>query len=880
MKPFLRTFSLVLAAVVLAFGCMSLPTGAVGAVTADNAVVTTSDDLFAFPNGDFECGEIYGWSLYSADGSKSTLYKMIDADNTKAVTEEKHGGQYAMQVVRTDTGSDYLELRAELRNPVPGTAYAFTYYGKTTDSAKFHSDIFLRYLDDAGDPVTLFHIAHADAADYITATGVWEQRSYRFLVPESYGDHGDLSQLDTLYVDFRLVEYGAGTVYLDDVTVEESAEPTYGSNKIDSNFTSAGWRANGGAVTDAAEKKAPYTVYSQDFAQGLGYYTGNGKAFSLGIDPLNPANQTLRYTGKNAWDYEGQYSGSLFTAGEEYTLTFRYYAIDMKTATSPVTVQCGFSGTLTNILTISRVNSTEWTEISYTFTAGTIASSTRLFQVVNGGDGTCEVLFDDIRVTHLTTPYYEIEETYQQDFTKGLGYYTGNGPAFSLGTDPCNAANQVLRYTGKNAWDYEGQYSGGSFTAGQEYTLTFRYYAKSMTGAASSVVVQCGFSGKMENILIINRAKDDTGWIDVSYTFTAGAITNSTRLFQVVNGGDGKCEVFFDDIAVTRTVVYDEPVYTAGRYQTADGVWVLNTETGGEFYRDSLTMTPGHTYVIDYEVQTGGSYVTPYLMDRTNGNKRTDLNAYKVAENTDWTAVHIEYVCDGTDKAVDANGNIVYRLGFFRNSGGGTAAIRSIALRELVYPEVKTPALRDGSILPADSAMAEDARIFCGKITLKTTLGVPTGATYEGGSVNAAVSGLTAGKPYVLTYKVLTSYGDGNFAISGSIGDARWSLADFGQADGWLTVRVAFTASADGDATLTLANDNYVFYRDICLNRVYPYGDINGDDTVDIRDLVAYTAYLETEYRPATLAYADMDRNGTIDAADTALLRRALLHIE
>ena len=68
MKPFLRTFSLVLAAVVLAFGCMSLPTGAVGAVTADNAVVTTSDDLFAFPNGDFECGEIYGWSLYSADG--------------------------------------------------------------------------------------------------------------------------------------------------------------------------------------------------------------------------------------------------------------------------------------------------------------------------------------------------------------------------------------------------------------------------------------------------------------------------------------------------------------------------------------------------------------------------------------------------------------------------------------------------------------------------------------------------------------------------------------------------------------------------------------------------------------------------------------------
>ena len=732
MKKYFWALSLIKATALIMYSYIGGTADAAGAVTATNAEVKISNDLFDFPNGDFECGEMYGWTLYSSDGSSSTLSDMIDTNNTKVVSNEKHSGNYAFQAVRKDTGSNYLEFRAELRNPVPGTVYNFTYYGKTTGSAKFHSDIYLRYLNSSGDPVTLYHIANTSDEDYITATDNWEERTYSFNVLSSYGDYGDLSQYDTLYVDFRLVEYGAGTIYIDDVSVEESEVPTYGSNKIDTDFSNAGWKAAGAAVTNAEEKKSEYQVYCQDFTAGLGYFTGNGKAFSLGTDPDNSSNQVLRYTGKNAWDYEGQYSGSLFTTGEEYT-------------------------------------------------------------------------------------------------------------------------------------------------------MSFRYYAKSMTGANSPIVVQCGFSGSLVNILTINRAKDDTGWIDVSYTFTAGVITNSTRLFQVVNGGDGTCEVYFDDIKITHTKIYDTPVYSAGRYQDKNSVWVLHTDAGGEFYRDSLVMTPGHTYQISFDVKTESSYLTPYFMDRTNGNVRTDLNQYKVAENTDWTEVNFEYYCDGTDKSTNSNGDIVYRLGFFRNSSGGSVYVKNLILREIIYPDStdKETTLKDASVISADSSMAENAKIFSGKITFNASPGIPAGVTYEGGSVSATVLNVTAGKKYKLTYKVLTSYGDGNFEISGSFGDISWSVADFGQEDGWLTVEAVFTAQSSGDITLTLINGNYAFYRDICLNRVYEYGDMNGDDFVNIRDLVAYKKYLAdtSGFKPKTLVYSDMDKNDTIDAGDMTSLRKVLLGI-
>lgn len=189
--------------------------------------------------------------------------------------------------------------------------------------------------------------------------------------------------------------------------------------------------------------------------------------------------------------------------------------------------------------------------------------------------------------------------------------------------------------------------------------------------------------------------------------------------------------------------------------------------------------------------------------------------------------------------------------------------------------------MKDASVISADSSMAENAKIFSGKITFNASPGIPAGVTYEGGSVSATVLNVTAGKKYKLTYKVLTSYGDGNFEISGSFGDISWSVADFGQEDGWLTVEAVFTAQSSSDITLTLINGNYAFYRDICLNRVYEYGDMNGDDFVNIRDLVAYKKYLAdtSGFKPKTLVYSDMDKNDTIDAGDMTSLRKVLLGI-
>ena len=875
MKKILRALSMILSVNLVIGCCGGILASAAGMATTSNAAVTLSNEMFDFSNGDFECGEMYGWSMYPQSGGTEALQDMIDTENTKVVAEAKHSGKYGLRIVRKDSSAGYLELRAELRHPRPGIVYEFSYYGKTTEDAKVCSDIYLRYLNGS-DPVEVYHTAHTEEADYIQAGGDWEKRTYNFQVPESYGLFGSLSQYDTLYIDFRLLEYGKGTIYIDDVSVKESNELTYGGSKIDSNFSSGGWNANGksGAVASASEKKAAHEVYYKDFTDGLGCFTGNENAFSISEDPFNYVNKVLRYTGKDAWDSEGTYSGSLFTPGEEYTMTFRYYAKSMSKANGPVTVQCGFSGNPVDILTITNEkDNVGWNDVSYTFTAGTIDDSTRLFQVVNGGENKCEVFFDDIRITHMDTPYYETIVSYNNTFKDGLGYFSGNNRAFSLGTDPVDASNQVLRYTGKNAWDYEGAYSGSLFTPGEEYTMTFRYYALKMVEAKTPVTVQCGFSGELVNILTIRERKDNVGWIDVSYTFTAGTIINTTRLFQVVNGGEGTCEVFFDDIKVTHKKFYDEPLYGAGKYQDKNGTWVLHTNMGGEFFRNSLSMTPGHTYQISFDAKTEGSYLNTYLLDQTNGNKRMDFNAYNTLPDTDWRRVCIEYFCDGTGKNTNAEGNIVYRLGFFRNKDGGSVYIKNITLREIIYTEIKTATpLKDESLIPADSVLAEDAKLFVGNIS---------GTLYEGGDISVTVSNATADRKYLLTYRALTTYSGSNFEISGSFGDVTWTVADFGREDGWLTMNVEITAQNSGDVILKLANENGTYYRDISLTRVYEYGDMNGDEAVDIKDLVAYKKYLAkvSGYQAKTLVYSDIDRNNEIDGKDLEELRKVLLGI-
>ena len=56
-------------------------------------------------------------------------------------------------------------------------------------------------------------------------------------------------------------------------------------------------------------------------------------------------------------------------------------------------------------------------------------------------------------------------------------------------------------------------------------------------------------------------------------------------------------------------------------------------------------------------------------------------------------------------------------------------------------------------------------------------------------------------------------------------------------------------------------------------------GDVNGDDTVDVRDLVCLDAYLADPETGILAKNSDLDLNGCVDAEDLALLRKLLLGV-
>ena len=54
-------------------------------------------------------------------------------------------------------------------------------------------------------------------------------------------------------------------------------------------------------------------------------------------------------------------------------------------------------------------------------------------------------------------------------------------------------------------------------------------------------------------------------------------------------------------------------------------------------------------------------------------------------------------------------------------------------------------------------------------------------------------------------------------------------------------------------------------------------GDVNGDGTVDVRDLVCLNDYLTDPNAPIRVKNGDLDLNGLVDAEDLVLLRKLLL---
>ena len=206
--------------------------------TPDEPTITN-----ALTNGDFETGNLTGWSNYSG---------------TTVTSAKVHDGSYAM--TSGNTASKYQTMTKQVFAATPNTDYTLTfwcYYEGSNAQPSFYT-----YIQNAeGTSI-------ASKTTYPSPSGAWEQVTVTF-------NSGELTSI-VLYVKNRTAEDG-GTYYFDDFMipapeVEEPEQPgeivdpvipagNLVSNSTFENNSKSGWTVyNGTAVSNAKPKTGSYSL--------------------------------------------------------------------------------------------------------------------------------------------------------------------------------------------------------------------------------------------------------------------------------------------------------------------------------------------------------------------------------------------------------------------------------------------------------------------------------------------------------------------------------------------------------------------------------------------------------------------------------------------
>ncbi|MCL1801140.1 MAG: endo-1,4-beta-xylanase [Promicromonosporaceae bacterium] len=268
-------------------------------------------------------------------------------------------------------------------------------------------------------------------------------------------------------------------------------------------------------------------------------------------DDVVVENRVLKVT--QTADWQGpQLPGSAFTGGDTYTLSAR--VLDGTTHGNARFV----SQTDTNNfawLGNTAISTTEWTEITATFTAR--STGIDWVRLVASNPGVFYV--DSIVVTDA-----DGDIVFDYDFEDG-NVLTGDGGSFAIVENPLEIEwNYVLMIT--QTADWQGpQFPGSAFTGGDEYRLQARVLDGN-TGGYSRFVSQTDTNNWA---WLGNTALSRYEWRDIDVTFTARA----TGLDHVRLVGAPAGVFFADDILITRadgSVVFEHD-FQDGVPVTGDG---------------------------------------------------------------------------------------------------------------------------------------------------------------------------------------------------------------------------------------------------------------------------------------------------------------------
>ena len=433
------------------------------------------------------------------------------------------------------------------------------------------------------------------------------------------------------------------------------------------------------------------------------------------------------------------------------------------------------------------------------------------------------------------------------------GWNVTNTGAATSGIDTANASDgsKSLKMQLQNGSDQV--YAEGTYTSAEpSTTYELSYDLKIVPNPAGGNSAQCipvlhdfgdGRNPLSNTLTVIAKYNTANGDFEkVTYRYTTSADTNAIRLDLMHNGVAGTS--YWDNVKFEKVSV--ETVYPQSTFSEGVGVFgkdsnvSLKVDTTTEFWNYGTTVTAGKKYVYTMDVKIedseDGFMFYPYVMNF--GDSWQQETVYY--GDTNWTRYEFVFTAATPDAT---NGT---RFGFVRN-GVGTVYIDNVCLR-LASDIAAAGGLKDTN-LATDTMIGIDA---------------------DDEAVQT-ISGIEEGKEYTLKFNVV-SWEDDEALVSAMLGDAGFDSLGVVQNDSYIGITATITALQSGDVDLVFGSlDAASVISDVELCRVYSFGDVNGDDSINILDLVKFKKYLaDNDNGLATYVYADIEIDGVLNSLDLA----------
>ncbi len=443
--------------------------GVAESVYVDDVVVIKAPLI---TNGDFETGDKTGWSCNSG---------------TSTIVTDAHSGNYALQL---SNPSQWGEAAVRTIGVKPNTQYEVSWWSKRVSG----TGAFNLIVSQTVSPWTSFERLSGENWMNKAASAGWVKNTCVY-------NSGENTQM---LLKFTSEVANAGTIIIDDVTVEELKDPSFDGY-----------------------------IYNGDFETGK--TSGWNMLQQSEIDKASACNGQygLHLKGNGGW---GSMADQVVTTvpGESYTF-FAY----VKTNAAGTNVQIQDKNTDAKLAS-TWYNKTDWRLVTLNF----IATSTATRIVFSGGGtGVAENVYVDDIFMVPTRPMNNDGYIYNGDFESGslTGWTTHQQSVLSNKAAYEGGAGLIMKGTG---W---GGTANQTFKVdmGNNYKLSFWY--KPISNGINVQVLNAADSSKITSQYI--STSDGADWILFEKTFNVGYCEKVTLNF-CGSGGSTADEVYIDNISI------------------------------------------------------------------------------------------------------------------------------------------------------------------------------------------------------------------------------------------------------------------------------------------------------------------------------------------